>query len=116
MFWPKEWLPRDAAFEDARIHSFGYDAGVSKESVLGVHDFARSLLAAVSDAPSMTRHDEKPPLIFVAHSMGGLVVKKAFIIGSQEAEFRSVVDRISSIVFLATPHHAAAQSPVCWPL
>lgn len=50
----------------------------------------------------------QPRLIFVAHSMGGLVVKKAYIIGHQEPEFRSVVDRVCSIVFLGTPHQGAA--------
>ncbi|KAJ4419822.1 hypothetical protein N0V82_004757 [Gnomoniopsis sp. IMI 355080] len=49
-----------------------------------------------------------PRLIFVAHSMGGLVVKKAYILGHQEPEFQPVVDRVSSIVFLGTPHQGAA--------
>lgn len=40
--------------------------------------------------------------------MGGLVVKKAYILGHQEPEFQSVVDRVSSIVFLGTPHQGAA--------
>jgi len=50
----------------------------------------------------------QPPLIFVAHSMGGLVVKKAYILGHWDTEFKSVVDRVSSIFFLATPHQGAA--------
>lgn len=40
--------------------------------------------------------------------MGGLVVKKAYILGHQEPEFRSVVDRVCSVIFLATPHQGAA--------
>lgn len=50
----------------------------------------------------------QPRLIFVAHSMGGLLVKKAYILGHQEPEFQPVVDRVSSIVFLGTPHQGAA--------
>lgn len=50
-FWPQEWLPLDDAFQDVRIHMFGYPSGLSRESVLNVHDFARSLLAAVKDLP-----------------------------------------------------------------
>lgn len=41
----------DDAFEDVRIHTFGYSSGISRESALNVHDFARSLLAAVHDSP-----------------------------------------------------------------
>lgn len=40
--------------------------------------------------------------------MGGLVVKKAYILGHQEPEFKSVIERVCSIVFLATPHQGAA--------
>ena len=40
--------------------------------------------------------------------MGGLVVKKAYILGNWDAEFKSVVDRVTSIFFLATPHQGAA--------
>lgn len=49
-----------------------------------------------------------PRLIFVAHSMGGLLVKKAYTLGHQEPEFQPVVDRVLSIVFLGTPHQSAA--------
>ena len=40
--------------------------------------------------------------------MGGLVVKKAYVIGHQELEFKSVVDRVGAMFFLATPHQGAA--------
>ncbi|KAH9909774.1 hypothetical protein F4778DRAFT_712649 [Xylariomycetidae sp. FL2044] len=111
LFWPQEWLPKDLAFQDVRIHTFGYPSGLSRKSVLNVHDFARSLLAAINDSPTINQgqtQGQKPPLIFIAHSMGGLVVKKAYILGHQEAEFLPIVDRVCSIFFLATPHQGAA--------
>ncbi|KAK1765476.1 hypothetical protein QBC33DRAFT_544396 [Phialemonium atrogriseum] len=107
LFWPQEWLPRDEAFRDVRIHTFGYASGVNRESILGLRDFAKSLLGAIKDCPAMDR-DEKPSLIFVAHSMGGLVVKNAFVIGQQHPEFHSTVQRVQAIFFLATPHQGAA--------
>jgi hypothetical protein len=57
LFWPKEWLPSDYAFRDVRIHTFGYRSGINRESILNVQDFARSLLAAVMDAPTIPRGD-----------------------------------------------------------
>lgn len=47
-------------------------------------------------------------MIFVAHSMGGLVVKQAYVLGRREPEFKPVADRVCSIFFLATPHQGAA--------
>ena len=54
-YWPKEWLPYDEAFQDVRIHSFGYDSNWGKKSILGIHDFANALLNAVLDCPSIPR-------------------------------------------------------------
>lgn len=53
LFWPQEWLPRDEAFRDVRIHTFGYASGLGRDSILNVHDFATSLLFAIQDAPSI---------------------------------------------------------------
>lgn len=54
-FWPQEWLAKDTAMADVRIHTFGYPSGISRESVLNVRDFARSLLAAVKDTPCIAQ-------------------------------------------------------------
>lgn len=40
--------------------------------------------------------------------MGGLVVKMAYILGYHQPEFRPMIDRVCSIVFLGTPHQGAA--------
>jgi hypothetical protein len=63
-FWPQEWLPKDSAFEDVRIHTFGYPAALSRESSLNVYDFARSLLAAVKDSPTMNQGDKVRACVF----------------------------------------------------
>jgi hypothetical protein len=56
LFWPREWLPKDEAFQDVRIHTFGYASSISRESVLSVPDFARSLLGSIHDCPNIP-HD-----------------------------------------------------------
>jgi hypothetical protein len=51
-YWPKEWLPRDPAFKNVRIFSFGYnsDWGDRKDSVLNIHDFGKSLLSEIRNS------------------------------------------------------------------
>ncbi len=44
------------------------------------------------------------PIIFVAHSMGGLVVKKAYILGQNDDNYRDIVQSSRAILFLSTPH------------
>lgn len=55
-YWPKEWLPRDHAFKNIRIFSFGYnsDWGDKKDSVLNIHDFGKSLLSELMNSPNVT--------------------------------------------------------------
>ncbi|KAF2969942.1 hypothetical protein GQX73_g3591 [Xylaria multiplex] len=105
-FWPQAWLPRDDAFHDVRIHTFGYPSGLSRDSVLNIRDFAGNLLACVQHCPALTS-SAPGPIIFVGHSMGGLVIKKAYILARQMLEYNELADRIHALFFLATPHQGA---------
>ena len=106
LFWPQEWLPQDPKFKDVRIHSFGYNSNWDKESTLNIHDFAKSLLGSIQDCPAIPR-ESTAPLIFLGHSMGGLVIKKALILARQIEEFTSIARRVQTIFFLATPHRGS---------
>lgn len=55
LFWPKEWLGKDGAFKDARIHTFGYNSTFTERSVLNITDFATSLLVSIKDCPTIPR-------------------------------------------------------------
>lgn len=44
------------------------------------------------------------PIVLVAHSMGGLLCKKAYLMARQDPAYQGLGARIQAIVFLATPH------------
>ena len=73
-------------------------------------DFAKDLLFQISTYSS-GRPASAPigeyPIIFVAHSMGGLVVKKAYILGKHGDKYAGIISRVHGIVFLATPHRGS---------
>lgn len=91
--------------QNANIHSFGYDSdwASTKSSVLDIHDFGQSLLEEMRNSPYL-RDTGKGPILLVGHSMGGLVIKKAFILAKDVAELK---DRIRCMFFLATPHRGS---------
>ncbi|KAI1295904.1 hypothetical protein F5Y03DRAFT_399068 [Xylaria venustula] len=108
LFWPQTWLPREQGLRNARIHSFGYNADWAsmKETELNLHDFGRALLAEMNTSPFLRRAQENP-IILIGHSMGGIVIKKAYILAQQDPRTHLLANRIRSMFFLATPHRGS---------
>ncbi|KAL2020066.1 hypothetical protein VTK56DRAFT_8870 [Thermocarpiscus australiensis] len=104
-FWPQCWLPSEPGFENVNIYSYGYDSdwASSEPSILDVHDFGRNLLEDMRNSPYL-RNSHERPIILVGHSMGGVVIKKAFILARDVPDFEH---RIRCIFFLATPHRGS---------
>ncbi len=111
-FWPR-WLPQDSEFQDVRIHSFGYDSNWTsmRPDVSSISDFALALLNALRYADTI-RIPEKTPIVFIAHSMGGMVVKKALLLAWHDPAFEDLAARFRTIVFLATPHRGSGGARV----
>ncbi|KAL2221578.1 hypothetical protein M432DRAFT_587555 [Thermoascus aurantiacus ATCC 26904] len=112
LFWPKEWLPKETDINTARIWSFGYNSQFSSNrDILRIMDFARTLLYdmkfSVRDGNSKMKVGQVP-IIFIAHSMGGLIVKKACILGQNDSQYSSITSSIRAIIFLSTPHGGTA--------
>jgi len=108
--WPKTLLP--LKIPDARVLTFGYDAyvadwrGMVSKNRIGNH--AMNLLSAVATF-RMDDDTDKRPIIFVCHSLGGLVCEDALAIAQQrpETHIKQVLNCTRGIVFLGTPHHGA---------
>ncbi|KAK9775030.1 putative GPI inositol-deacylase [Seiridium cardinale] len=105
--WPRLWLPDEDGFSSARILTYGYNAHFSskkEQASLAIGDFANDLLFRMKYGESGPERLGQVPIVIVAHSMGGLVFKKAFIHGLLNDEFRDIISMIKSVLFLATPH------------
>lgn len=107
-FWPA-WLCNDQQLYKTRIFTFGYNSNFKGGgNNLNITDFAKDLLFHLL---AFSQDESQPiggrPIIFVAHSMGGLVVKKAYIVGKHDPEFSSIIAQVYSVLFLATPHRGS---------
>ncbi|RJE21000.1 WD40 [Aspergillus sclerotialis] len=105
-YWP-QWLSKDPAFKNVRVHSFGYNSDWTKgkDNCLDIHHFAKSLIGELRTSPYIT-HDHTQ-IVLVGHSMGGLVIKKAYILARQDTLHVDLAKRFHSIYFLATPHRGS---------
>ncbi|MCJ1398252.1 hypothetical protein MMC11_001449 [Xylographa trunciseda] len=111
LFWPK-WLAQDPQLSKFRMFSYGYDASLlGPKTSANITDFAKALLLNMWSFHSGRNEEhvaiENHPIIFIAHSMGGLIVKKAFIMGRSDSKYSEMVSHIYGVIFLGTPHKGA---------
>ncbi|KAL1869464.1 hypothetical protein VTK73DRAFT_3079 [Phialemonium thermophilum] len=111
MFWPRDWLPNEEGFKHVRLHSYGYNSSWTdrKTSRLTIHDFAQSFVADMYNSPHLRRHGDTP-IVLVAHSMGGLVAKKAYLLARRDPIYKALADRMHTMYFLGTPHRGAGSA------
>ena len=113
VFWPGQLLPQYTQQQRIQVWVYGYDANPTSKGGQGastdmIHDHSEHLVAELA---AKRREDgaTKRPIIFVAHSLGGLVVKRALVYSSEitsskTEHLRSVYVSTSGIIFLGTPH------------
>ena len=110
--WPKTLLPPKLG--KSRILTYGYDAYIARKSVAGSNrliDHATNLLNDLT-ADRAQCNAASRPVIFVAHSLGGLVCKEAILMSrnNPEAHLRSIFDCVRGIAFMGTPHKGSWMS------
>ncbi|KAJ4161661.1 uncharacterized protein LMH87_007687 [Akanthomyces muscarius] len=107
--WLRHLLPDN--LPRARILCWGYDANThatDRVSWQHLYDHARTLVSDLCRKRKMTDSTNRP-IIFVAHSLGGLVLKSALIHSDAArqgalAEHRSIKLSTYGILFMGTPH------------
>ncbi|XP_063522843.1 protein SERAC1 isoform X5 [Pongo pygmaeus] len=104
--WPKTWLAKDCPA--LRIISVEYDTSLSdwrarcpmerKSIAFRSNELLRKLRAAgVGDRP----------VVWISHSMGGLLVKKMLLEASAKPEMSTVINNTRGIIFYSVPHHGS---------
>jgi pimeloyl-ACP methyl ester carboxylesterase len=105
-FWPL-WLARDC--ETLAVYVIGYEAPISRWLGTAMHltDQATNILARLMAEPALARG----PLIFIGHSLGGLIIKQllrtADSMACDDARAANLIERIEKVALLATPHSGA---------
>ncbi|KND92397.1 Protein SERAC1, partial [Tolypocladium ophioglossoides CBS 100239] len=108
--WPQALLP--SRIPAARILTFGYDAyvtdwrGMVSKNRIGNHSM--NMLSAIAAYREGDDTNDRP-IIFVCHSLGGLVCEDALTMAQQRPErhIKQILHSTRGIVFLGTPHHGS---------
>ena len=108
--WPAELLSSD--LPDARIMSFGYDADVvnfwSPASQNRIGNHALDLLGGLTREREKSKSEDRK-IIFVAHSLGGLLVQDCLCLSRDNVDehLQNVSSCTMGLAFLGTPNHGA---------
>uniref|UniRef100_M4B654 Protein SERAC1 n=1 Tax=Hyaloperonospora arabidopsidis (strain Emoy2) TaxID=559515 RepID=M4B654_HYAAE len=112
--WPAVLLAKDLLRErvPARLVTLGYEAGMVSWSSpwpsLTLQERARVMLSALyaANIGRDRRHLEGParPIVFVTHSMGGLLTKMMLLLEREQCDRSGVADSTKGVIFLAVPH------------
>ncbi|KAI1205958.1 uncharacterized protein F4807DRAFT_464190 [Annulohypoxylon truncatum] len=118
VFWPKDLLPSKCP--NARIFSYGYNASIAHfyplfgpknvPPTMSIGNHSSALLDDLVGVRSRTDSKDRP-LIFVAHSLGGLVCADAVSkqLGVDNAK-KDLVAKVCGMIFLGTPFAGSKQA------
>ncbi|KAK0716270.1 hypothetical protein B0H67DRAFT_582752 [Lasiosphaeris hirsuta] len=103
--WPRDFLKSHPQLKPSRIMTYGYSSRIRDDrNISGVAEWASGLLAEVS-AARVTLEERSRPIIFICHSLGGLVAREAMIELNRESKlYPGISLKYCGLLFLATPH------------
>ncbi|KAJ8129059.1 hypothetical protein O1611_g4574 [Lasiodiplodia mahajangana] len=114
VFWPADLLPTSLREARANILVYGYNADVysKKHGATPSDNFIYMHAQTLVTSLTHYRKDEltfSNPIIWVCHSLGGILVKRALLYSndlrmSQHEDYRSIYVSTYGMVFLGTPH------------
>lgn len=105
--WLRDFAPAD--IPRARFITYGYDTTVvDSDSNQGVHDLAQTLLDGLAGFRQRTRTPQRP-LVFICHSLGGVVLKEALVISSKatDKKHKNLLDIVTvtyGLIFMGVPN------------
>uniref|UniRef100_A0A8C3TIX2 Protein SERAC1 n=1 Tax=Chelydra serpentina TaxID=8475 RepID=A0A8C3TIX2_CHESE len=106
--WPKTWLASDCP--SLRIVSVEYDTHLSDwKTKCPIEDHRKSIAYRSNELLNKLRTAGvgDRPLVWVSHSMGGLLVKKMLVDASKNPEMDKIVNNTRGIIFYSVPHHGS---------
>ncbi|KFX90596.1 hypothetical protein V490_06374 [Pseudogymnoascus sp. VKM F-3557] len=103
--WLCDSLPRD--LPGAQIMIYGYDTQLhGSKSFQDLESLASSLRASITAQRTLGSTNAKSmavPLVFIAHSLGGLIVKEAIIQMEKDKKHQDLLESIYGALFFGVP-------------
>ncbi|KAI9431999.1 Alpha/Beta hydrolase protein [Russula earlei] len=107
VMWLRDLLP--AQVPDARVLLYGYNANVIEDASRSrIQEHARLFIKFLQGLAEI----QKRRVIFICHSLGGLVLKQALVFIRNEKVYSTLRDVALGVIFLGTPHGGSAHADI----
>lgn len=106
--WPKDWLPND--IPSLRIIGVNYDTNLSLWTPLCPIEGTKTTMSERSEEymkKLLTAGVGKRPVIWVCHSMGGLLVKRMLVNEWKNGDKNDICKNTRGVIFYSTPHRGS---------
>ncbi|KAK4242766.1 hypothetical protein C8A03DRAFT_28995 [Achaetomium macrosporum] len=101
---PSPWITRDLRMSASIARVFLYRHRALHEGMT-----LESLSEDLLDQVEQVRKEAPPrPLFFIAHSIGGLVVKSALVRATKIPRYQEIIDSCHGVTFFGTPHRGSS--------
>lgn len=102
--WKRDGWAGGSLVNKVRVMSFSYNAKVKhSKSTADIFDFADQLLEGLL-AKRDSDEEEIRPLVFICHSLGGIVFKQAFNAATGRTRYQDLAKHTRGVLFFGTPH------------
>lgn len=105
--WLRNFLSTD--LPNARVLSYGYDANTGDQECISTQTMRRHADGFANALARKRREAPRRPIIFIAHNLGGIILKWALVIChnqrvTSKCNLRNILVSTHAILFFGTPH------------
>ncbi|MCJ1242271.1 hypothetical protein MMC14_010278, partial [Varicellaria rhodocarpa] len=105
IMWLRDVLPD--FIPNARIATYSYESDWRKRDIKTSLRQCGEQLLNVLHQNRLSEKESRRPLVFIGHSLGGLVIKQALVLANHGDDFKDIRLSTAGIIFLGTPHQGS---------
>ncbi|CAG7853599.1 Nuclear distribution protein PAC1 {ECO:0000255/HAMAP-Rule:MF_03141} AltName: Full=Lissencephaly-1 homolog {ECO:0000255/HAMAP-Rule:MF_03141}; Short=LIS-1 {ECO:0000255/HAMAP-Rule:MF_03141}; AltName: Full=nudF homolog {ECO:0000255/HAMAP-Rule:MF_03141} [Serendipita indica DSM 11827] len=107
ILWLRDLLP--SALPNARVLTYGYDADTRSRECVSTQTIRQHADGFAKALARKRTADPRRPVIFIAHNLGGIIVKWALVIChnqnlASKGDLRDILVSTHGVLFFGTPH------------
>lgn len=103
--WLQDFLPAD--LPNARVLTYGYDANTCNRGRVSTQTIRTHAEKFLQELSRKRQSAPRRPIVFVAHSLGGIILKQALVNSDRYADFCDILPSTHGVLFFGTPHSGA---------